>query len=162
MHPINKQQKCSLLFCLPCFPFIQLNFLVISLLVFFNQFTQSKFLLAWIIFLITSHEFSSTTHCYYISYEMFTIYCGYFPVYSEWWLKICLCSKLMRPNTITVQGFLLECFFVRRLCKHLRISWMEKNWKFNLIKLKICIRCRLYVCRFFARSVKSRTTYDQE
>ena len=54
-------------------------------LVFFNQFTQSKFLLVWIVFLITSREFSSSTHYYYISYEMFPIYCGYFPVYSEWY-----------------------------------------------------------------------------
>ena len=29
------------------------------------------------------NEFSSPTHCYYISHEMFTIYCGYFPVYSK-------------------------------------------------------------------------------
>ena len=34
-------------------------------------------------FLVFSREFSSTTHCRYIIYEMFTIYCGYFPVYSE-------------------------------------------------------------------------------
>ena len=49
------------------------------LLAFFNQFTQSKFLFVWIIVLSTSWEFSSTTHCHYISYEMLTIYCGYSP-----------------------------------------------------------------------------------
>ena len=38
----------------------------------------------------------------------------------------------MRRDTIIVQGFLLECFFfVQRLCSHLRMSWTEKNWKFN-------------------------------
>ena len=65
-----------------------------------------------LIFLITSRKFSSTTHCYYISHEMFTIYCEYFP-----------CIR----NNSKFAHVSFRMFFVRRLCSHFRMSGMEKN-----------------------------------
>ena len=80
-----------------------------------HGFKNYKYIL-FVVFLISSFS-------YY--YEMFTIYSGYFPVYSEWSLKICSYSKLMRRDNITVQGFLLECFLYEG-CVY---TWECPGWK---------------------------------
>ena len=80
-----------------------------------HGFKNYKYIL-FVVFLISSFSYH---------YEMFTIYCGYFPVYSEWSLKICSCSKLMRRDTITVQEFLLECFLYEGYVQ----TWECPGWK---------------------------------
>ena len=128
MHPINKQQRCSL-FCLPCFPFIQFNFLVIFLLVFFNQFTQSKFLLVCRIFLITSREFCSITHYNYISYVHHLLWI--FPYVFRMITQNLLMFEIDETRYYYSARVSFRIFFVQRLCSSLRITWMEKSLKFN-------------------------------
>ena len=94
-------------------------------------FTQSKFLLVWVIFLITTREFSSTAHCYYISYEMFTIYCAIFPRVFRMITQNLLMFETDETRYYYSARASFRMFFVRRLCSQLRRSWMEKNWTFN-------------------------------